>query len=150
MSDVTVLTLRPYSDFTPAAFTERQVSKVPQQPDASRPHHQVPASPPQEEETTQYQRTVPGQTHTHTALIVKITLLARAEARNLPPAVNLIKKVCPSRLAVWKRLCYSACPRPFNVCCLILVFVYDFCQVYYVSLHTHPKVFKSMTACLGS
>lgn len=35
-----------------AAFTQCEVTEVPQQSDASRPHHQVIAAPPQEEETT--------------------------------------------------------------------------------------------------
>lgn len=49
-----------------AAFTQCEVTEVPQQSDASRPHHQVTAAPPQEEETTQHQCTVPGLTHTRT------------------------------------------------------------------------------------
>lgn len=64
-------TLTTCSEFTTAAFTERQVSEVPEQPDAARPHHQVTATPPQEEEAAEHQCTVPGQTHRNVELTVK-------------------------------------------------------------------------------
>lgn len=53
---------------SPAAPAGCEVSEVPQQPDTPRPHHQVPAAPAQEEETSQYQCAVPG-THTHTHMM---------------------------------------------------------------------------------
>ena len=43
-----------------AALAGRQVPQVPEQADATRPHHQVPAPPAQEEEAAQHQRSVPG------------------------------------------------------------------------------------------
>lgn len=47
--------------FVFAALVGREVSALPEQRDTPRPHHQVPATPTQEEETTQHQCTIPGQ-----------------------------------------------------------------------------------------
>lgn len=44
-----------------AASVGRQVFASPEQRDSPRPHHQVSASPAQEEETSQHQCAVPGQ-----------------------------------------------------------------------------------------
>lgn len=49
------------SGFVCAALVGREVSALPEQRDAPRPHHQVSASPAQEEEAAQHQCTVPGQ-----------------------------------------------------------------------------------------
>lgn len=51
-----------------AALVRCEVSAIPEQRDAPRPHHQVSASPAQEEETTQHQRPVPGQCCCHPLL----------------------------------------------------------------------------------
>lgn len=51
-----------------AALVGREVSALPEQRDAPRPHHQVSASPSQEEETAQHQCTVPGECCRHPLL----------------------------------------------------------------------------------
>lgn len=57
-----------------SAFAQCQIPEVPEQPDASRPHHQVTASPAQEEETAQYQCSVSGETHTDTCTAESVVI----------------------------------------------------------------------------
>lgn len=49
------------SGFVFAALVGREVSALPEQRDTPRPHHQISATPAQEEEAAQHQCTVPGQ-----------------------------------------------------------------------------------------
>lgn len=138
---------------TSAAFTQRQVAEVPWQPDTPWPYHQVPASPPQEEETTQYQRTVPGLAPTPTQPVVS------CRAQSFPVELQLTPV---SWTCLWMSLAVKACHWwltvggniipyfDFNVHPFIPPCVHNVYEVCYVALslsHTHTP--KRLTSCLG-